>query len=113
MLIEGSKKDNEQESIEAEVIGLDLNIDQATVTYLAYDMALKNTNQTLEYLKDIRTTPPTEWPEGLIPENINEHVSIAKYTKEKLTYLIDEVKQIMLELDIEEKAIIKKPKWGK
>ncbi len=107
----GSNTDKTQESLETETRDMTFNLDQATVTYLSYQMSLENTNQTIKFFKDLRLKPRNEWPEDINPELVNENLQLANYTKEKLTYLIDEIKQLIIELDLTGDSIIKSPNW--
>lgn len=109
----GSKQDKEQEDISTETTEITLNLDQATICYLSFNQSLENTNKLIEYLNKLRMLPFDQRQNPLTNEQINDEMRLAKFTKEKLTYLIQEAKEAVIYLDGEESEVIKKPKWGK
>jgi len=113
----GNKEDKEQEPVEEQIIGLDLNLEQATITYLSFLRSVDETENAIKNLKDQRNLPIEEREEEFKdPDELNGHIQLANYTLEKLRYLLGEVKTITIELappEKEEVKIIKPPKWDK
>ena len=113
----GNKEDKEQEPIEEQIIGLDLNLEQATITYLSYQRSIEECEEGLKYFKSLRNIPLEERPIELQEvEVLNENIQLSIYTLERLRYLLGEVKTIMVELapaEDDKPKIIPSPKWGK
>ena len=113
----GNEEDKKQEPAEEQIIGLDLNVDQATITYLSYTKSIEDTELTIKELKHLRTIPVEQRPKELQdPEELNGNMQLAKYTLTHLRYLQGEVKTIMIELapaEEDKPKIITKPNWDK
>lgn len=113
----GNKEDKEQEPVEEQIIGLDLNIELATITFLTYQRAIEETEEGLKYFKGLRHEPIENRPKELQePETLNENIQLSIYTLSKLRYLLGEVRMIMIELappEDNQPKLIKSPKWGK
>ena len=113
----GNPEDKKQEPIEEQIIGLDLNLEQATITYLSYLRSVDETESALKNLKDQRNLPVHDREETFQdPIELSAHIQLATYTLEKLRYLLGEVKTITIELAPPEEDvanIIKPPNWDK
>ena len=113
----GNEEDKNKEPAEEQIIGLDLNVEQATITYLSYERSIGEAEEAIKEFKHIRTLPIAERPEELKdPQVLNDNINIANFTLGHLRYLHGEVKTILLELAPPEKGestIIKSPNWDK
>lgn len=112
----GSEEDKNQESLETEVLPLMLNQEQATILYLSTVKSEEETKEALKLFNEQLKLKPEEREEEFLENGvIHENIRLAKFTLEKLRYLIGELKTIITELeplDVSKGGLIKRPEWG-